>query len=208
MTAANSLIVLDFETTGLSPDQGDRAIEIAAVKLQRGQVVDEFQALMNPGRRVNSFIESYTGISNEMLSSAAPCEQVMGEFYQFIGDTPLLAHNASFDMKFLNGEFARIGLSCNSPALCSLLTARRLLPDAPNHKLGTLVDYLGIDHDGQYHRALFDAQMTAQVWLAMLEQIEQAYPDVTPSIELMMALAKRPKKQVPAWLDKQSVVRV
>ena len=68
---ADSLIVLDFETTGLSPNQGDRAIEIGAVKLINGEIVDRYQRLMNPGFRVSSFIEDYTGISNSMLSEAA-----------------------------------------------------------------------------------------------------------------------------------------
>ena len=69
--SADSVIVLDFETTGLSPNMGDRAIEIGAVKLVNGEVVDTFQQLMNPGFRVSGFIESYTGISNRMLSTAA-----------------------------------------------------------------------------------------------------------------------------------------
>ncbi|MCU7372989.1 exonuclease domain-containing protein [Paucibacter sp. O1-1] len=71
MTLANQIVVLDFETTGLSPDNGDRAIEIGAVKLVDGQIVDSFQELINPGKRVNSFIEQYTGISNNMLQTCA-----------------------------------------------------------------------------------------------------------------------------------------
>jgi DNA polymerase-3 subunit epsilon len=79
-TCASSLIVLDFETTGLSPNMGDRAIEIGAVRLEEGVVVDRFQALMNPGKPVSAFIEYYTGITNRMLSKAAPCDEVMDEF--------------------------------------------------------------------------------------------------------------------------------
>ena len=71
---ANSLVVLDFETTGLSPTQGDRAIEIGAVRIENGQVTDKFQALMNPGFRVSSFIEQYTGITNQMLAKADSCD--------------------------------------------------------------------------------------------------------------------------------------
>ncbi len=67
LSSAKSVVVLDFETTGLSPNQGDRAIEIGAVKLENGTVVDRFQSLMNPGFRVSGFIENYTGISNAML---------------------------------------------------------------------------------------------------------------------------------------------
>ncbi|MCV5334282.1 3'-5' exonuclease, partial [Escherichia coli] len=74
------MVVLDFETTGLSPTLGDRAIEIGAVKLVNGEVVDSFQQLMNPGFRVSSFIENYTGITNNMLRSVPSCEEVMASF--------------------------------------------------------------------------------------------------------------------------------
>ena len=76
---ANSLVVLDFETTGLSPNNGDRAIEIGAVRLEQGIVTDKFQALMNPGFRISTFIEQYTGITNAMLTTASPCDAVMTE---------------------------------------------------------------------------------------------------------------------------------
>lgn len=110
MTAlATSAIVLDFETTGLSPNQGDRAIEIGAVKLENGQVVDRFQSLMNPGFRVSGFIEGYTGITNNMLNHAPSCDEVMSEFVDFIGDANLVAHNASFDKRFLDAELDLIG---------------------------------------------------------------------------------------------------
>ncbi|MEZ8386577.1 PolC-type DNA polymerase III, partial [Vibrio splendidus] len=102
--SADSVIVLDFETTGLSPNMGDRAIEIGAVKLVNGEVVDTFQQLMNPGFRVSGFIESYTGISNRMLSTAASCSEVMDEFADFIQGSQLVAHNASFDKRFLDAE--------------------------------------------------------------------------------------------------------
>ncbi|GAL03067.1 DNA polymerase III alpha subunit [Photobacterium aphoticum] len=85
--SANTVIVLDFETTGLSPNMGDRAIEIGAVKIENGQVVDQFQQLMNPGFRVSSFIEGYTGISNYMLADAQPCDVVMNDFADFIQAT-------------------------------------------------------------------------------------------------------------------------
>lgn len=90
-------ILLDFETSGLSPHYGDRAIEIGAVLIENSLIVDRFQSLMNQGFRINSFIEAYTGISNDMVEAAPPCEEVMEQFADFIGDFPLVAHNASFD---------------------------------------------------------------------------------------------------------------
>ena len=97
---ANSLVILDFETTGLSPDMGDRAIEIGAVRLVNGKVTERFQELMNPGQRVSGFIEDYTGISNDMLEDADSCAVVMDRFAGFIADDNLIAHNASFDKRF------------------------------------------------------------------------------------------------------------
>lgn len=198
---ANSIVVLDFETTGLSPDKGDRAIEIGAVKISQGVVVDSFQELMNPGMRVNSFIESYTGISNTMLRNAPSCESVMGRFADFIGDDNLLAHNASFDQKFLDAEFARINHRYAGEFACTLLTSRRIYQDAPNHKLGTLVDFKRLAGEGAFHRALFDAQMTAKLWLTMLADLQQTYQLDTVEFRLIQRLAKTPKAKVKQLLS-------
>ncbi|MEH6628078.1 MAG: 3'-5' exonuclease [Motiliproteus sp.] len=202
---AHTLVVLDFETTGLSPDQGDRAIEIGAVRLVDGQIADRFQALMNPSRRVNSFIESYTGISNQMLADAAPCAEVMADFAEFIGDFNLVAHNASFDRRFLESELQRIGLNGRGDFVCSMLAARRLYPEAPNHKLGTLVNYKQLPTDGVYHRALADAEMTAHLWLRMLSDMEQDFGLQQVPFSLMQKLTRTPKGAVPALLHRFSV---
>ncbi|NKF51873.1 3'-5' exonuclease [Shewanella sp. WXL01] len=204
MTAANNVVVLDFETTGLSPDKGDRAIEIGAVKLINGEIADSFQALMNPGRRINSFIENYTGISNQMLSTAPSCETVMSEFAEFMGDFNLVAHNASFDIKFLDAEFARIGHSYSGQCACSLLLSRRIHQDAPNHKLGTLVDYHQLPTDGVYHRALADATMTAHLWQHQLASIAKQQSSVTKPLnfEQVIKITQTPKAQVPRLLSK------
>ncbi|SEL73297.1 DNA polymerase-3 subunit epsilon [Colwellia chukchiensis] len=197
---ANSLIVLDFETTGLSPVQGDRAIEIGAVKLENGIVCDRFQALMNPGQPISPFIESYTGISNQMLAKAPSCQQVMTDFAAFIDGSNLLAHNASFDARFLNSEFDRIGETVRGEFACSLLLARRIYQQAPNHQLGTLIDYKNIAANGRFHRALFDAEMTAQLWLIMLQELNTGYGIENISFSFIKRLAKTPKAKVNALL--------
>ncbi|WP_368170113.1 PolC-type DNA polymerase III [Aeromonas sp. R4-3] len=117
---ANTVVVLDFETTGLSPGQGDRAIEIGAVRIENGHISERFSALMNPGFNVSSFIEQYTGISNAMLKQAPPCGEVMADFVEFIGDDNLVAHNASFDKRFLDAEIedCRRTILGSSPAPC------------------------------------------------------------------------------------------
>lgn len=194
------MVVLDFETTGLSPDQGDRAIEIGAVRIQAGEITDQFQALMNPGQRISGFIEDYTGISNNMLQKAAPCGEVMLQFADFIQGSNLVAHNASFDKRFLDTELARVGGGYDGQFACSMLAARRLYPDAHDHKLGSLIRYKNIPTDGSFHRALFDAQMTSALWLAMLDDVQQQYAINEIPFRLIQRLCKTPKKSVAKFL--------
>lgn len=196
MPNANTVVVLDFETTGLSPGMGDRAIEIGAVRIEEGEVTARFQELMNPGQRVSGFIESYTGITNAMLRDARPCGEVMGDFAEFIGGYNLVAHNASFDKRFLDAELNRISLDYSGRFSCSMLSARRIFQQAPNHKLGTLVEYMNIPVEGVFHRALYDSEMTAKLWLAMLDAVQQRYFLSEIDFRQMQKLSKTPKQAV------------
>jgi DNA polymerase-3 subunit epsilon len=201
MMRADTLVVLDFETTGLSPDQGDRAIEIGAVRLVNGEVKDQFQALMNPGFRVTSFIADYTGINNEMLAEANSCKTVMSDFYEYIGSDNLIAHNASFDKRFLDAEFLRLGKSFQGQFACSLLMSRRIFQEAESHKLGNLIRFANIESSGDFHRALYDAQMTSQLWLAMLEDIGDRYGYYDLSFNQIQQICKTPKQSINKLLQ-------
>ena len=201
MTRADTVIVLDFETTGLSPDYGDRAIEIGAVRIENGEVVKRFQSLMNPGRRINHFIESYTGITNGMLKDAPPCKEVMHEFAEFINGYNLVAHNASFDKRFLEAELGKISRSYSGQFACSMLMSRRIYQDAPNHKLGTLIEYVNIPADGVFHRALYDSEMTTKLWMAMLDNISERYDIESIPFTLTQKLTKTPKHDVHQFLQ-------
>jgi len=200
---ADTVIVLDFETTGMSPGQGDRAIEIGAVKVAAGQVVDRFQGLMNPGLRVSSFIEGLTGISNEMLAGAPDCAEVMDEFADFIAGHDLVAHNASFDRRFLDAELTRIGRNYSGEFACSMLAARRVYRDAPDHKLGTLVAWNRIPNNGTFHRALADAEMTAGLWLGMLRDITARHEFATIPFALMQELGRVPAAAAADFLGRK-----
>lgn len=202
MPNANTAIILDFETTGLSPNFGDRAIEIGAVKIENGEVTARFHELMNPGQRVSSFIESYTGITNAMLKDAPPGREVMHRFADFIEGYNLVAHNASFDQRFLDAELQRISRRSSGQFACSMLAARRIYQDAPNHKLGTLVRYTNIPSEGVFHRALYDSEMTAKLWLCMLEEIESRYQMAAIPFRLMQRLAKTPKHGVGRFFER------
>lgn len=201
---ADTLIILDFETTGLSPDMGDRAIEIGAVKIENGEIIERFQELMYPGRRVSGFIANYTGITNDMLADAAPCEEVMHRFADFIQGYNLVAHNASFDKRFLDAELARIDRDYDGEFSCSLLVARRILQDAPSHKLGELITYTQIPSEGGFHRALFDSEMTTKLWLVMLDNIKSRYQLAEIPFSLVQKITKTPKKSVDAMLTRYS----
>ncbi len=201
-TPADTVVVLDFETTGLSPNFGDRAIEIGAVRIRAGVVTDRFQQLMNPGFRVNSFIESYTGISNQMLRSAPPCGEVMAAFADFIGDDNLVAHNAAFDQRFLDAEFSRIGRGYTGALACSMLVARRIYQQAPNHQLGSLVAYRNLRAEAVFHRALADSEMTARLWLRMIDDIREQYRLSQLSFMQMRQLSRKSKTAVHSFLVK------
>ncbi|MCB0855386.1 MAG: 3'-5' exonuclease [Bacteroidetes bacterium] len=198
---ANTVVVLDFETTGLSPNLGDRAIEIGAVLIEDGVVKDRFQELMNPGFWISGFIESYTGITNQMLADARSCEEVMADFADFIGDHNLVAHNASFDSRFLKAKLGYIGLDYAGAFACSMLVARRIFQHAPDHKLGSLIRYANIPHHGVFHRALADSEMTVKLWMAMIENLETIYGIRDVSFQLMQKLARQPKKKVSQFLQ-------
>lgn len=169
-----SIAVIDFETTGMSPSQA-RATEIGVAIIEDGRIVARYQSLMNSDTWVPPFIEQLTGISNAMLRQAPPSAQVMAEAADFIGDRPLLAHNAAFDQKFWDAELARIQRRRRQPFACSLLLSRRLLPEAPSHKLGSLNRWAGLPDTGRAHRALADAEMAANLTLHLCDLLRRRH---------------------------------
>jgi DNA polymerase-3 subunit epsilon len=184
------VVVLDFETTGMSPEHGDRPIEVGAVRIENHRIVDRFQGLMNPGFTISWFIESLTGISNALVAAAPPCEEIMARFADWIGEAPLVAHNAGFDRKFLDSELALLGRSRENPMTCSMLAARRLFPEAANHKLATLVHHCSIPTEGTFHRALADAEMTGHLWVAMTDLLRDRYGILEVPFSLMQELTR------------------
>ena len=198
--STDPVIVLDFETSGMSPKYGDRPIEVGAVRIEGDMIVDRFQALMNPGFPVSWFIESLTGIGNDLIAAAPPCEEVMTRFADWIGDTPLVAHNAGFDRAFLDAELALLGRERLNPMACTMLASRRLFPDAPNHKLATLVGHLGIYHDGTFPRALADAEMTGHLWIAMTDLLLGQHGLRQVPFGLMQEIGRMARTKIPAYL--------
>ncbi len=194
--------VIDFETTGMSPAQGDRATEIAAVLLQGGRIVDRYQSLMNAGVRIPSFITQLTGISDAMVRQAPAAAEVMREVADFVGEHPLVAHNAAFDSRFWDAELGRIRRRRRQEFACSMLVARRLLPQAPSHKLGVLIEFAQLPVAGRAHRALADAEMAATLLVHMEEELRSRYRLAEVSHELLRAIQKTPKHQLQVCVDR------
>ncbi|HUX64810.1 3'-5' exonuclease [Sulfuricella sp.] len=197
-----TVAVIDFETTGLSPAMGDRATEVAVVIVADGKIVDRYQSLMNAGVHIPPFIESLTGISNAMIRNAPPAKEVMRALAEFVGDVPLVAHNASFDSRFLDAEWLMINQQRRQEFACSMLLARRIYPAAPDHKLGTLVRHLGLPSAVRHHRALADAEMTAHLWVKMGADLRRQYGLSAVPHEFLRALQKAPKAQMNRCVER------
>jgi len=195
-----TVAVLDFETTGLSPNQGDRATEIAVILLRDGQVIDRFQSLMNAGRRIPSDVVALTGITNEMISSAPSALKVMREVAQFVGKHPVVAHNAGFDRRFWQAELALLGLSAEHSFACTMLASRRIYPHAQNHKLSTLVEMLRLPKTGRAHRAMVDAEMTGHLWHRLQDDVARTYGLGHVDHALIARVQATSKDKVPTLL--------
>lgn len=186
----NIRAVIDFETTGLSPGMGARPTEIAIVLIDGETIIDRYQSLMNPGVPIPYDIQRLTGITDKMVKVAPPVESVMHEAAEFVDLHPLVAHNAAFDCKFWDMELHQIGRQRQQEFICSLLLARRIFPEASNHKLGTLVQSLGLPSTGRYHRALADAEATAYLLLRIESELMHRFHLSAVSHELLLSIQK------------------
>jgi DNA polymerase III epsilon subunit len=163
-------VIFDVETTGLSPIDGDRIVEIAAVKVKGTQVVDKFYSLVNPQRSIPAQATLVNNITDEMLHKAPVAADILPQMIHFIGGACVAGHNVRFDLNFLCYELALIGrrLHDHTPAVDTLKMARDLLPYLSNHKLAYLARSLGVVVD-QTHRAMADVELTVAVFLRLME---------------------------------------
>lgn len=201
---SSAIAVIDFETTGMTPAQGARATEVAIVLLEQGRVVDRFQSLMQTGAWVSPFITQLTGITNEMLRTAPPAAEVMREAARFVGDVPMVAHNASFDSKFWQAELALAGQAAPHAFACTVLLSRRIYPQAPSHSLGNLARYLQLPSTGRAHRALADAEMAAALLARMQQDLCTRHALPWPDHALLMQLQRCSKARTGSWLAQQA----
>lgn len=166
-------VVVDVETTGSSPSEGDRITEIAAVEVTGGRVGDGFSTLVNPRRPIPDWIQRMTGITREMVEDAPPFEQVAGEIRSRLEGRVFVAHNVPFDWRFVSAEMRRAAsVLPEGPRLCTLRLARRALPDLPRKGLDAVTRHFDVEIEDR-HRAEGDARATAHVLLRLLEEADR-----------------------------------
>lgn len=162
-----SYVVFDIETTGLSP-RNDRITEIGAVKIEKGVIVDRFSHLINPEITIPKKIIELTGITDEMVMDKPTIDRVLPQFLDFIKGSTLVAHNATFDMGFIQEKLTQIGEKINNSVLDTLELSRRLFPDLKSHKLNKVAKHLKVTLEN-HHRAVDDSVATAHILLKCIE---------------------------------------
>jgi DNA polymerase-3 subunit epsilon len=172
ITKNNRIVFIDVETTGLDPRKGHRIIEIGAIAMENNQTVSEFKSLIQVPYPIPQNVSKIHGITNDMLADQPTPGQIYPEVKNFIFDSILVAHNAKFDIDFIQYEFSRLNLIFNNQSICTLELSRRRYPHLPNYKLDTVYRHLIGKQpiDTKRHRALEDARMVATIWQAMEEK--------------------------------------
>lgn len=198
------IVMLDFETTGLSPDLGARVTEVAAVRIVEDKIVDKFVSLINCNVSIPRFITELTGITQIMVDKAPCASYVIPKLIQFIGTDSLSAHNASFDSKFLIAESKRLGMRPHSELLiCSLMLSRRIFPGLSSYKLANISASLGINFNGKAHRAEADADVAARLLLYIGSYLREKYNVASVDPHVFNELNKLSAAKVSNFLMKK-----
>lgn len=173
MLLDGTYVVFDLETTGLKASEGDSIIEIGAVKMQNGKIIDRFDEFIDPKRVLSDEIIKITGITNEMLKGKESEDVVVKKFMNWVGDLPMVAHNAKFDMSFMYMAYVKYNLGrIENTVIDTLGLSRYLESNERWHNLATLVIRYNIPWDEEkHHRANYDAEGTALIFHKMLEKL-------------------------------------
>ncbi|WP_025917101.1 PolC-type DNA polymerase III [Herminiimonas sp. CN] len=200
------IVMLDFETTGLSPDAGDRITEVAALRIVDGKITERYVSLVNCGVRIPSFITGLTGISQAMVNAAPRASVVVPRLLDFIGSDALSAHNASFDLKFLQAESRLQGLEPEHRGLiCSLKLSRRVFPGMASYKLAALASALRIRFSSAAHRAEADAEVSAKLLIHIAAHLADTYALPGITAQLLESVNNLSAAKVPEFLKKSGI---
>jgi DNA polymerase III epsilon subunit family exonuclease len=180
--------VVDVETTGCSAWQGDRITEVAAVRMRGdGRVVKEYSTLVNPDRSIPPFITRLTRITPAMVARAPRFQEVAAEVRGVVAGAVFVAHNASFDWRFLSTELEWAeGMPLRGRVICTVRLARRVVPETSRRSLDALQDYFGV-HNPARHRAFGDARATAHIFRRMLDRLDELQIEQWCELERLLA---------------------
>ena len=168
---ADEIVCFDIETTGLKVER-EAITEIGAVVLRNGEVAERFQTFVNPNRRLTPEIVGLTGITDAMLADAPQLKEALTSFLEFVGDRPLAAHNAEFDISFIRAGCRKVGLPFDPTYVDSLILAQNLLPELHKYKLDIVAEHLDLPAFN-HHRASDDAAMVAYMLIPFFEKMER-----------------------------------
>ena len=193
----DEIIVFDFETTGFNAFAGDSIIEIGAVRIKNGEIVDRFSELIDPGEALREEIINVTNITDDMLKGKDKEEVVFKRFKEYYGDLPMIAHNARFDTSFIKSCYEKYKLGeFTNPVIDTLEMSRAISPDDRRHDLSTIVKRYKVDFDeNAHHRADYDAEATGKAYYKMLQTIGSNYKTISDlknlvNIESIMKTAR------------------
>ena len=185
----NTYVVFDFETTGFNAGGGDSIIEVGAVKIKNGEIIETFDRLINPGEKLEEHIVRLTHITDEMLADCPTEEEVIKEFIEWTGDLPMVAHNAKFDASFLSMAYQKYNLGeYKNPLLDTLQLSRAIDTEYSRHSLSALVKRYGVEFDEEgHHRADYDALATAKIFHQMLVKLKTKKIEKMSDIDLLVS---------------------
>ncbi|TCT15061.1 DNA polymerase-3 subunit alpha (Gram-positive type) [Natranaerovirga pectinivora] len=193
----DTYVVFDIETTGFLPGK-DKVTEIGAVKINNGMIVDYYSSFVNPEQPIPPEIEKLTGISDFMVQDAPKIEEVLPGFIDFIGDSVVVAHNADFDMSFINYFASELNYNLDVTVLDTVMMARMLLPKLNRYKLNTIAKELNIKLDN-HHRAVDDAKATAEIFLNFLVRLKEREIFTLDKLNEELTMTPEDIKKLPTY---------
>ena len=207
MQGVQEFICIDLETTGLNPKR-DRIIEIGAVKVRNGQIVDTFQQLVDPKQELEERVEMLTGISSMELKGQPTIQEILPELKEFLGEDILLGHRVLFDYSFLKRTFTNEKIPFERKGIDTLKLARQFVTDLESKKLESLCKHYGITH--QAHRALGDAQATVELYRILVDSYYNEDAFVPKPLEFKVKkespITKAQKERLTLLLAKHNLV--
>lgn len=196
-TLEDEFTVFDIETTGLS-NINDEIIEIGAVKIKEGKIIDTFETFVNPKIPISSFITKLTGIDESMVKDAPSIEEILPKFLEFASNSVLVAHNANFDVSFIKSKAKKFNLNVNNAVLDTLELSRHLYKDLKNYKLDTLAEHLQVKLE-HHHRAVDDAMATAEIFIKTIDRLKELGVEKVKDINAILKESEVDIRKLPVY---------